>query len=360
MTGAGHGQPAAHVRAALEADRPSWDRFVISRLEGDPLQTWAWGEVNAKFGERPLRLVAERGATLVGVAQLLIRDVGRGLTVGYVPHGPLWRRDDPDGANLLSLLLDGLRQAARRERAIVVKVDPRAARSEDEHARLAAALADAGLRRARFDLQAVTTRIVDLTGDEAAIWGRWEPDGRTRVRRARREGVSTHVDRTGEPAAVATLAALHEATAERASFRGRPAAFLADVAAAFVPQSAWLAVEARYGGAAVAAMGFLRVGDRAFYLWGGSTRDPGVTAARAPYAVLGEAIESLAADGCRSLDLWGVIEATDEATHPDAAGYSRFKRKFGGVPLRHPGTFDLIVNPAWYRLRDLRERLLQR
>jgi lipid II:glycine glycyltransferase (peptidoglycan interpeptide bridge formation enzyme) len=68
-------------------------------------------------------------------------------------------------------------------------------------------------------------------------------------------------------------------------------------------------------------------------------------------------MEALAADGCRTLDLWGVVEADDEAAHPDAAGYSRFKRKFGGRPLRHPGTFDLVIDPLWYRLRDLRERL---
>ena len=53
----------------------------------------------------------------------------------------------------------------------------------------------------------------------------------------------------------------------------------------------------------------------------------------------------------------GQYEAADEAAHPEAAGYSRFKRKFGGQPLRHPGTFDLVVEPLWYRLRDARERL---
>ncbi len=107
----------------------------------------------------------------------------------------------------------------------------------------------------------------------------------------------------------------------------------------------------------VAAMGFLRVGDRAAYLWGGSSRDAAAERSRAQYAVLGAAMEALAADGATTLDLWGVVEVDDEAAHPDAAGYSRFKRKFGGRPLRHPGTFDLVVDPLWFRLRDARERL---
>jgi lipid II:glycine glycyltransferase (peptidoglycan interpeptide bridge formation enzyme) len=238
----------------------------------------------------------------------------------------------------------------------VVKVDPRA-EADGDAATIAAALGDAGLRRARHDLQAATTRIVDLAGGTEAIWSRWESDARTRVRRAAKEGVTTTVDRTGDPGAVASLATLHAGTAERADFRPRPAGFLHDAAGAFAPGGGWLAVEARLDGQAIAAMGFLRVGDRAAYLWGGSSRDPAVERTRAQYAVLAAAMEALAADGCATLDLWGVVEADEEAAHPDAAGYSRFKRKFGGRRLRHPGTFDLVVDPLWYRLRDARERL---
>ena len=33
------------------------------------------------------------------------------------------------------------------------------------------------------------------------------------------------------------------------------------------------------------------------------------------------------------------------------------KRTFGGLPLRHPGLFDLVTDPFWYRLRSVWERL---
>jgi lipid II:glycine glycyltransferase (peptidoglycan interpeptide bridge formation enzyme) len=346
---------AIRVRPAVGGDRPAWDAFVAARPEADPLQAWAWGEVNGRHGERPLRLVLEVDGRLAGLAQVLLRPTTGGRTVGYVPHGPVWRRDRPTD---LQLLLDGIHAAAGSERAIVVKVDPRALDDGDATA-LGAALVAAGLRAARFDLQAATTRIADLTGGREAVWSRWESDARTRVRRAAKEGVSTQVDRSGDPEAVATLAALHGGTAERADFRPRSAAFLADTAAAFAPGGGWLAVEGRLAGQPIAAMGFLRIGDRAAYLWGGSSRDPAVERSRAQYAVLGAAMEALAADGCSTLDLWGVVEVDDEAKHPDAAGYSRFKRKFGGRMLRHPGTFDLVVDPLWYRLRDVRERLRQ-
>jgi lipid II:glycine glycyltransferase (peptidoglycan interpeptide bridge formation enzyme) len=344
---------SGRARLATDADRPAWDGLIAARPEADPLQAWAWGEVTGRHGERPLRLVLETDDGLVGVAQVLLRSTTGGRTVGYVPHGPIWRRDRPSD---LTVLLAGIHDAARGERAIVVKVDPRAVTDGDAQT-LAASLHDAGLRPARFDLQARTTRIVDLTGGPEGVWGRWEPDARTRVRRAAKEGVVTAVDRRGEGAAVAALAALHAGTAERADFRARSASFLGDAAAAFARSGGWLAVEARIDGQSVAAMGFLRVGDRAAYLWGGSSRDSAAERSRAQYAVLAAAMDALAVDGAMTLDLWGVVEVDEEAAHPDAAGYSRFKRKFGGRPLRHPGTFDLVIDPLWFRLRDARERL---
>jgi lipid II:glycine glycyltransferase (peptidoglycan interpeptide bridge formation enzyme) len=352
-SGAPRTSEPASVRLATDADRPAWDALVAARPEADPLQAWAWGEVTARHGEHPLRLIQETDDGIVGVAQILLRATTGGRTVGYVPHGPIWRRDRPSD---LPLLLAGIHDAARGERAIVVKVDPRAV-ADGDAAQIAASLRDARLRPARFDLQAPTTRIVDLTGNAQNVWGRWEPDARTRVRRAAKEGVLTAVDRGGEPSAVAVLAALHAGTAERAAFRARSASFLSDAAAAFSPSGDWLAVVAHLDGQPVAAMGFLRVGDRAAYLWGGSSRDPAAERSRAQYAVLATAMEALASDGATTLDLWGVIEVDEEAAHPDAAGYSRFKRKFGGRPIRHPGTFDLVIDPLWYRLRDARERL---
>jgi lipid II:glycine glycyltransferase (peptidoglycan interpeptide bridge formation enzyme) len=68
-------------------------------------------------------------------------------------------------------------------------------------------------------------------------------------------------------------------------------------------------------------------------------------------------MRDLADDGVRVLDMWGVVEADEEPQDASWAGFSAFKRQFGGTPIRHPGTFDLVVSPAWHAIRDLRERL---
>jgi lipid II:glycine glycyltransferase (peptidoglycan interpeptide bridge formation enzyme) len=340
------------VRLANADDRQVWDAFVASRPEADPLQSWAWGEANATAGERPVRLLATGGNGAVrGVAQLLVRSAGFGRSVVYIPHGPVWERDAPDATDLLGRLVSGIRDRAKAERAIVVKVDPRGPAAIDErfHA--------IGFRQARHDLQAPTTRIVNLLDGGDELMATWDKDARNLVRRSVKEGVTTTIDREGDPAAITAFHALLEATSSRAGFRIRSSTFLATLARELAPSGGWFLTLATLGDRPIAGAVALRTGDRGIYAYGASLREPELKHANGAYAALSATMRALAEDGARTLDLWGVVEPGDPEADAAWAGFSAFKRQFGGEPLRHPGTFDLVIDPLLYRLRDLRERL---
>ncbi len=348
--------PGARIRLATEHDRPAWDSFVAGRPAGDLLQAWGWGECQALTGERPVRLLAEaRDGSLRGVAPARVRPAGFGRSVAYVAHGPIWERDAPDGDRLLGALLDGLREAAADAHAIVVKMDPRGL-PDDDPARVGAAMAGYGLRPAA-DLQAPTTRMVDLADGGEALMASWHADARRLSRRAEREGVEIEIDRAGEPRAIATLHELLTVTAERAEFRVRSPEFLARLAREFADRDGWYLAIARASGTPIAAMAMPRLGDRAYDLYGASLRDPAYKHKYGPYAAMASLQRMLASDGVRTLDMWGVVEPDDTAADPAWQGFSAFKRTFGGQPLRHPGTFDLIIDPLWYRLREARNSL---
>lgn len=349
------------VREATAADRPDWDAFVAVRPEADPLQSWAWGEANVEAGEPPRRVVAvDAAGRVVGVAQMLVRPAGLGRSIGYVPHGPVWTRDAPGAGIVLDRLVDGLAAVAASGRVIVVKFDPRSEQSlpGNESDPLAAELARRGLRPARHDLQARTTRIVDLADGGDVLMATWDKDARNLVRRAGREGVTTDVDRDGGQEAVDAFHALLAATSARAGFRIRSAAFLRTLAHELARDGGWFLTLARLGGRPIAGAVALRVGDRAIYAYGASLREPALKHANGAYAALAETMRALAADGVRTLDLWGVVEPGEPAPDASWAGFSAFKRQFGGTRLRHPGTYDLVISPGWFRVRDLRERLV--
>jgi lipid II:glycine glycyltransferase (peptidoglycan interpeptide bridge formation enzyme) len=344
------------TRRATEADRPAWQAFVRSRPEGDPLQCWAWGSVIEPTGETPRRivLVEDQDQQLRGLAQALVRPIGLGRSMLYVPHGPLWDRDAPDGPVILGELVDALRQLARAERAIVVKLDPRGLPGGADPG---PTLRDLGLRRSRLDLQAPTTRLVELLDGGPALQATWHADARRLARRAEREGVEVETVRDARPASLAAFAGLLGETARRNGFRARSADFLMRAAEAFATEDGWLLALARLGGRPLAGVAVPRVADRAYYLYGASVRDPSVRHAYPAYAALAAAMRVLAEDGVRTLDLWGVTERSDREADPGWAGFSAFKRSFGGRPLHHPGTFDLVIDPLWNGLRELRARL---
>jgi lipid II:glycine glycyltransferase (peptidoglycan interpeptide bridge formation enzyme) len=345
---------------ATEADREAWDAWVAGLPSADPLQAWDWGTVAATGHERPVRLMATDEAGRVGgVAQVLVREALAGRRVLYVPHGPLWAVDSADGRAVLAALVGALRDLGRAERGIVLKLDPRATPGVPAE-EIRSQLLGQGARPARADLQATTTRVIDLCPGPEQLFARLEKDTRNLVRRSAREGVRPRVVRGSDPDAYSVFADLLAATGQRAGFRVRPRAAFEAISASFAARGEACLVLAELAGRPIAGCLALIVGGRAYYLYAASVRAPELRHAAGPYAALWACIEALAADGRESLDLWGVAEPGDRAADPTWSGFSLFKRGFGGVRLRHPGTFDLVLAPGWYAIRDLRERLGRR
>ena len=158
----------------------------------------------------PARLVLGRCRRLRRPAAAALRGRGRGRAGGadrgaqvrrlplgrsfwYVPHGPVMDYDHPKAAERLRAVAIGLREAARRDRAIAVKLEPRLERGSARPASFAK------LRHEPRTLQVGQTRLVELADDETLMAG-FDKDTRYAVRRAEREGVEiTTVDRCRQP-----------------------------------------------------------------------------------------------------------------------------------------------------------------
>jgi len=345
------------LRRADDRDRPAWDAFIASRPEADLLQSWAWGESTALAGEPPARLLLDDNGQIRGVAQALMRPTGFGRQVAYVAHGPIWDRSALDADRLFAWLLQGLRTLARKEKALVVKLDPRAERGDETDLE---GLAAAHRLRPAPDLQAPTTRIVELLRGADQPDASWHTDARRLSRRAEREGTVVTISREPDPAAIAILHELLTLTAERGDFRVRSPEFLERLATELSASDGWYLGIARVEDTPIAAVAFPRIGDRAYYLYGALRRDPAYKHHYGAHAVMATMLRALAADGCTTVDMWGVVEPDDTSADPAWRGFSDFKRTFGGLPLRHPGLFDLVTDRFWYRLRAIRERLLKR
>ncbi len=315
-----------------------WDD-TVQHWQGHLLQSWRWGAFKSRFGWSMAQVQVDRAA-----AQVLFRRLPLGLSIAYIPKGPLldWR-DSTAGHTLLR----HIHRLARRKRAVFLKVEPNIEQSNQAAAVL--------LWQAGFQLtdtiQPQTTIVVDLRPTEADILAAMKQKTRYNIRLARKKGVTI---RYGTSADVPTFYELGQLTANREAFGLHDMAYYQTLFEMFAPDHAAL-VFAEHEGDPLAALMILRQGEEAYYFYGASADHK--RNLMPTYLAQWGAMQWAKRHGCTRYDLWGIPDA-DEATleanfqtrHDGLWGVYRFKRGFGGRVERTLGGFDYIYNWPLYQL----------
>jgi lipid II:glycine glycyltransferase (peptidoglycan interpeptide bridge formation enzyme) len=335
------------VRPALETDADAWQAFLGATESGDFLHDPAWAAVAAFDGEPQRRFIAEADGEIVAVVAAQVRRLPLGRSFWYVPHGPVLDYAAPGAGDRLRAVSLALREVARADRAVAVRLEPRLAADDP-------ALAAFGRLRLRPDprsLQVGQTRLVELASDEELL-AAFDKDTRYAVRRSAREGVEVSV--VSDPADLLAIDRLHGLVLEtqrRAGFpmpsreryrlvwRGLAAAGRAHI------------LEARREGVLLASGMLVLEGWRSFYLFAGSLREGrGEPKRYATYALQWAMMRAAREAGARLHDLWGVAPPGAGPEHR-WYGVGLFKKGFGGDEVAWAGTWDIVVSAEVYRLR---------
>ena len=351
--------PSSASVVDLAPDPLTWDRFVSSCTPGSYLQTSAWAEVKAPNGWTPLRFMGSRipvepasGAVAAGLpanaagfdhgaagqesafgAQLLIRRPRMfPWAFAYAPRGPILERWD---APTLEAFTAGLREAVNSGAARIshVRIEPEIELNgpADLDGDLRRALRRLGWR-AGTPIQPARTRQVDLTADEAALWGDLRKKWRQYVNKARKGEVTVvdaGVDRLPE------FYEIYRETARRAGFVIRTYESYLGVWEAFARLGmARLLIAQGQDGVGLATLFLLRVGGRVVEPYGGMTAAG--AECRANYLLKWEAMRTSKERGAVSYDMWGISHE----------GIEHFKTGFGGREIKYVGAWDLVLDPA--------------
>lgn len=339
-------------RPAEEHDRDAWQELLGSVASGDFLHDWGWAAVAAHDGTPQRRYVLVDGDTPVALAAAQVRPIALGRSFWYVPHGPVTDYADPAAAARLRALLDGLVTAARADRAVALRLEPRVEADAPQ-----VAILDDLARRVAERLQVGQTRIVDLADDETLLAG-FDADTRYAVRRAAREGVEVGIvtDPHDRPA-VERLHELVRATQRRAGFRLPPLDRYWAAWQALAGEGRGCLVEARREGTVLASGMLVTEGTQSFYLFAGSRREAaGEPKHYASYAAQWAMMREARARSAQRHDLWGVAPAGAGPDHP-WQGVGLFKKGFGGRGVTWAGSWEIVVDPLAYRLRAAVSRL---
>ncbi len=315
-----------------------WQDFLDQHPNAHLLQTRAWGELKSEFGWQVERLVVgETGA------QVLFRSLPLGLSLAYLPRGPVG--EDWDS------LWPELDRLCKRRRAVFLKVEPDLERGESDS--LEADPPPPGFRLSPQAIQPPRTLTINLRPDEEEILLEMKSKTRYNIRLAGRKDVV--VEPSDE---IDTFYEMLTTTGERADFGVHSREYYRRAYELFTPQDACRLLIARYEGTPLAAIMVFAQGERAWYLYGASSNRE---RNRMPtYLLQWEAMRWAKKRGCVEYDLWGVPDADRETLedefldrHDGLWGVYRFKRGFGGELRRAVGPWDRVYRPGLYALYRL-------
>ncbi|HOV30302.1 MAG TPA: peptidoglycan bridge formation glycyltransferase FemA/FemB family protein [Anaerolineaceae bacterium] len=311
----------------------SWDELLQSYPDAHLLQTSSWAEFKQAFGWSAVHVKAEHCA-----AQVLLRRLPLGLSIAYLPKGPLgtqWQE--------LWLQVDAL---CRNHHAIFLQVEPDLFEPLPDEVRT---LWLAGFTPEEHTIQPRRTIIVDLTQDEDQLLAAMKQKTRYNIRLAQRHGVQvlTSADLEG-------FYRMMQTTAQRDGFALHSAEYYRKAYAIFEPQGQAVLLEAVLDQQPLAyLMAFLQH-ERAWYFYGAS--DDENRNLMPTYLLQWEAMRWAKANGAKTYDLWGIPDE-DEAVLEEQFtsrsdglwGVYRFKRGFGGQVLRSAPAFIRVYKPLLYK-----------
>jgi peptidoglycan pentaglycine glycine transferase (the first glycine) len=168
-----------------EVSITEWDGFVSQYPEAHILQTSAWGELKAAFGWQPVRIIDSSSGSPVG-AQILFRKLPLGLSLAYIPKGPVIHKPENSWAGWQALW-PSVDRLCRKRRAIFLKLEP-------DLFETPGAIGDADVvdkqqpvgnfHLSHQNIQPSRTLLVDLAGSEEDVLGRMKQKARYNTRLA--------------------------------------------------------------------------------------------------------------------------------------------------------------------------------
>jgi len=302
------------------------------------LQTGYWGRFKSLFGwEASSYLVNDELPLLT-----LTRKLALGLSLCYVPHGPLVASRMNQNEYYLSSISKHLATYLPKG-CIFIRYDlPWGV----EGAQRRPGDLKPPFRRAPMDIQPPSTVVIDLTKSEDELLGAMKAKTRYNIRLAERKGVEV---REGGIEDLDRWYSMYRETAARDRITIHSKQYYATLFELSEKMAGGVHREVRlllgYAGEELLAGIIVMInGARATYLYGASSNEK--RNFMASYLVQWQGILLAKARGCRLYDLFGIPfdDNPDDPMH----GLYRFKTGLGGIILNRPGSWDYPLSHPLY------------
>ncbi|WLQ05203.1 lipid II:glycine glycyltransferase FemX [Arthrobacter oryzae] len=306
------------------------------------LQTPQWADFQRSLG----RAVHQESGP--GWSFLAVEEKNPAGKVLYAPYGPV-----ADSLEAFDAALAALVALARACGAAFVRIEPVSAGFLAAEA--PTVLRSRGLRPAPVNQQPELSWIVDLDRDFKEVLADMKPVNRNLYRNIHKKDVTFRASQ--DPEDIRVLLNFLHMTAKRSGFKPQSDEYLTQVARSLMPSgAATLFIAERHGGPIAAALAYDSADTRTY---AHAALDDAHRKLSAGIPLLVTLIADAKEKGLKHVDLWGV--APEDQPNHKWAGFTAFKKSFGGREIAYPGTWDLPVKKvrygAYQLARSAREKL---
>lgn len=315
-------------------NKAEWEKFLISQKPKSFLQSWNWGEVNRKTGEKIFRLGIYKENKLVGVCLIIIQNAKRGRHF-LIPAGPVieWKNK-----LVVNLFFNYLKQLAIKEKAWFVRIRPELL-DNDKNTKLFSKL---GLVSAPMHLYAENTWVKDLDKPEIELLSEMRKSTRYLVKKSINSNLELVKSKDVKSAKI--LFNLQKETSERHKFIGFPLKLFESEIEIFGKSDNAINFICKSDAEVLASAIIVFYGDMAYYHYSGSSSKN--TNVPYSYFIQWQAMLEAKKRGIKHYNFWG-IAPNDDQNHR-FAGVTLFKTGFGGYRVDWLHARDLVVSPLYY------------
>ncbi len=298
-----------------------------------PLQAWEWGEARKKTGVEVLRLGDGKN-----VFQLTFHKIPKtSYKVGYLPRSVFPTQD----------VLDFLTDYAKKNKIIFVKIEPNEEISNIKNQISKTQIKDQKLIKSNHPLFPSWTQILDLSKLEDELLKSFHSKTRYNIRLAEKKGVV--VKEMSNEEGFKIFSKLYFDTCRRQKYFGHTPEYHKIVWDSLKKEVAHILI-AFYNDVPLAAYELFYFKNVLYYPYGGTSIE--FRNLMASNLLMWEAIKLGKKLGAEKFDMWGSLGPNYDLSDP-WSGFTRFKEGYGTKFTEFAGSYDLVINPFYYKIYNV-------
>ena len=324
-------------------DKKQYDSLIIH-----PVQTWDWGDFQISQGHTVYRLgVFNDDDKMISAYSVSFHKIPKlKFSVGTILRGP--EIDDET--------IKEVTEIAKKENAIFVKFEPNIVYQKFDKFNNTTQISQKpifqNLKKSPKVAFYPFTYLVDLTKTESELLESMHPKTRYNIRVANRFGVEVK-EQTDDQGFEIYLKLLIDTT-KRQGFYLHTEKYHRDLWKKLKDTGMVHIMTSSYENQVLSSFMIFHVKDRLFYPYGASLDIN--RQVMAPTLLMWEVIKLGQKLKCNTFDMWGCL-GPHAKEGESGFGFHRFKQGFGGELNEFVGTYDLVINPALYKLYNVVDKI---